>query len=861
MSENENKPIDSVDEDDDDVDQYENTEFNHGRITMTEFSSEMKQSFLEYSMSVIVARALPDARDGMKPVHRRIVYGMNDLGTTPDKPHRKSARIVGDVMGRFHPHGDSSIYEALVRMAQDFSYRYPLVDGHGNFGSIDGDGAAAMRYTEARMSKISLELVRDINKDTVDWIDNYQGDEKEPVVLPARFPNLLANGNQGIAVGMATNIPPHNLTELINACELVMRQPDCDVKTIMSVLKGPDFPTGGIIVGRSGIRNYFESGKGSVVVRSKVETKLQPNGKAYLIVTEIPYAVNKSVLVEKIAEMVREKVIEGIVALTDTSNMNGIHIDLELRKDAQPDVILNQLYRLTPLQSTFAVNNIVLINNTPKLCGIKELISVYNDHQKEVITRRTRYDLKKAQDRAHILEGFRIAIDAIDEVVRTIRQSKGSEEQLVNELMRKFGLSQIQSKAILSMQLRRLSGLERDKIEAEYQELLNKIADYQDILANVSRVEAIVVKEWEEIKSKYGDERRTEIIEGDASLEDEDLIPKETIVVTLTHNGYFKRLPIDTYKVQNRGGKGIKGMSMNEDDLIDQFISMGSHDYLLVFTNFGRVYRMKGYNVPMGSRISKGVPIVNFLSLEKGEKVATMLAIDPNQEEFHYLFFATANGLIKKTAIDEFDNIRASGKIAITLRDGDELLKVIPTTGNDEIIISASNGKAVRFAESGIRASGRTSMGVKGMNVDGSTCIGLTSNVLGPYILTVSENGLGKLSSLDEYRLSNRGGKGVKTINITDKTGALVVCRAVNGDEDALMMSNDGIMIRISLSTVGVKGRATQGMKLMSLKDGARLQAVSIVPRFIIDGDNDTNDEDNGQVMDSSTDSELKTEA
>lgn len=848
MSEQENKPVEIMDEE---VDEFENKEFNHGRITLTEFSSEMKKSFLEYSMSVIVARALPDARDGMKPVHRRIVYGMNDLGTTPDKPHRKSARIVGDVMGRFHPHGDSSIYEALVRMAQDFSYRYPLVDGHGNFGSIDGDGAAAMRYTEARMSKISLELVRDINKDTVDWIDNYQGDEKEPVVLPSRFPNLLANGNQGIAVGMATNIPPHNLTELINACELVMKDPDCDTKTLMGVLKGPDFPTGGIIVGRSGIRNYFETGKGTVVIRSKVETQLQSNGKAHLIVTEIPYAVNKSVLVEKIAEMVREKVIEGIVALTDTSNMNGIHIDLELKKDAQPDVILNQLYRLTPLQSTFAVNNIVLINNTPKLCGIKELLQVYNDHQKEVITRRTRYDLKKAQDRAHILEGFRIAIDAIDEVVRTIRQSKGSEEQLVGELMRKFGLSQIQSKAILSMQLRRLSGLERDKIEAEYQELLARIADYKDILADIHRVEAIVMKEWDEIKAKYGDERRSEIIEGDASLEDEDLIPRESIVVTLTHNGYFKRLPIDTYRVQNRGGKGIKGMGMNEDDLIDQFISMNTHDYLLVFTNFGRVYRMKGYNVPLGSRISKGVPIVNFLSLDKGEKVATMLAIDPNQDQFHYLFFATTNGLIKKTEISEFDNIRASGKIAITLKEGDELLKVIPTSGNDEIILSASNGKAVRFSETGVRASGRTSMGVRGMNTDGSVCIGLTSNLLGRYILTVSENGLGKLSDLNDYRLSNRGGKGVKTINTTDKTGALVVCRAVNGDEDALMMSNDGIMIRISLETVGVKGRATQGIKLMSLKDNARVQAVSIVPKLEneITDESDTTSEADSEVL------------
>lgn len=803
--------------------------FNHGKIQLSEFSKEMKTSFLEYSMSVIVARALPDARDGMKPVHRRIVYGMNDLGTTPDKPHKKSARIVGDVMGRFHPHGDTAIYETMVRMAQDFSYRYPLVDGHGNFGSIDGDGAAAMRYTEARMSKISLELVKDINKDTVDWIDTYQGDEKEPLVLPAKFPNLLANGNQGIAVGMATNIPPHNLSELIDACILLLDNDDIDIKELMNTLKGPDFPTGGIIVGRSGIRNYFETGKGSVVVRSKVETILKPNGKANLIVSQIPYMVNKSVLVEKIAELVREKVIDGITALTDTSNMNGIHIDIELRKDAQPDVILNQLYRLTPLQSTFAVNNIVLVNNVPQLLGIKPLLKVYNDHQIEVITRRTQYDLKKAQDRAHILEGLRIAIDAIDEVIHTIRSCKGSEEVLCQTLMEKFGLTEVQAKAILSMQLRRLSGLEREKIEEEYNQVMAKIAEYQAILADINKIKDIVKKELLDIKAKFGDERRSEIIEGDASVEDEDLIPRENIIVTLTSNGYFKRLPLDTYRVQRRGGRGIKGMGMNEDDMIEQFVSMSTHDYLLVFTNRGRVYRMKGYNVPLGSRISKGIPIVNFLSLEKGEKVKTLLPLKVDDESIHYLVFATRNGLVKKTDVKEFDNIRTSGKYAITLREDDELVNVIPSSGNDEIIIAGNNGRAVRFNENDIRESGRTSMGVKGFNIDGSYVIGMTSGSLGKYILSVSQNGYGKLSDINEYRITKRGGKGVKAINITEKTGTLSALVAVNGDEDALLMSNGGIMIRINLGNFQAKGRATQGFKLMNLNDGEMFSNLAIV--------------------------------
>lgn len=826
--------------------EVDSSSFNHGKITLTEFSQEMRTSFLEYSMSVIVARALPDARDGMKPVHRRIVYGMNDLGMTPDKPHKKSARIVGDVMGRFHPHGDSAIYGTMVRMAQDFSYRYPLVDGHGNFGSIDGDGAAAMRYTEARMSKISLELVRDINKDTIDWIDTYQGDEKEPVVLPARFPNLLANGNQGIAVGMATNIPPHNLKELIDGCIALMDNPDIETKELMGIIKGPDFPTGGIIVGRSGIKSYFETGKGTVITRSRIETKIKPNGKAILIVSEIPYMVNKSVLVAKVAELVREKVIDGITALTDTSNMNGIHIEIELRKDAQPDVILNQLYRLSPLQSSFAVNNIVLVNNVPQLLGMKALLNVYTDHQIDVVTRRTRYDLKKAQDRAHILEGFRIAIDNIDAVIHTIRSCKGNDDQLTNELMEKFKLSQAQAKAILSMQLRRLSGLERDKIEAEYNELLARIANYQEILADVNKVKAIVKQELLEIRNKYGDNRRSEIIEGSASMEDEDLIAKEEIVVTLTSNGYFKRLPLDTYRVQNRGGRGIKGMSMNEDDMIEQFVSMNTHDFLLVFTNKGRVYRMKGYNVPLGSRISKGIPIVNFLSLEKGEKVRTLLPIQAQDSPWHYLCFATVNGLIKKTRIEEFDSIRTGGKIAIVLRDDDELLNVIPSTGNDEIVIAGSNGKAVRFNESDVRDSGRTSMGVKGFNVDGGKAIGMTSNALGQYVFTVSANGIGKMSDLSEYRLSKRGGKGVMTTRISEKTGDLTALVAINGNEDALLMSDGGIMIRIDLNNLRPSGRATQGVKLMNLNDGEHFANLAIV----------LHEESDSQVIDESQDSE-----
>lgn len=830
----------------DNENEVDSSSFNHGKITLTEFSQEMRTSFLEYSMSVIVARALPDARDGMKPVHRRIVYGMNDLGMTPDKPHKKSARIVGDVMGRFHPHGDSAIYGTMVRMAQDFSYRYPLVDGHGNFGSIDGDGAAAMRYTEARMSKISLELVRDINKDTIDWIDTYQGDEKEPVVLPARFPNLLANGNQGIAVGMATNIPPHNLKELIDGCIALMDNPDIETKELMGIIKGPDFPTGGIIVGRSGIKSYFETGKGTVITRSRIETKIKPNGKAILIVSEIPYMVNKSVLVAKVAELVREKVIDGITALTDTSNMNGIHIEIELRKDAQPDVILNQLYRLSPLQSSFAVNNIVLVNNVPQLLGMKALLNVYTDHQIDVVTRRTRYDLKKAQDRAHILEGFRIAIDNIDAVIHTIRSCKGNDDQLTNELMEKFKLSQAQAKAILSMQLRRLSGLERDKIEAEYNELLARIANYQEILADVNKVKAIVKQELLEIRNKYGDNRRSEIIEGSASMEDEDLIAKEEIVVTLTSNGYFKRLPLDTYRVQNRGGRGIKGMSMNEDDMIEQFVSMNTHDFLLVFTNKGRVYRMKGYNVPLGSRISKGIPIVNFLSLEKGEKVRTLLPIQAQDSPWHYLCFATVNGLIKKTRIEEFDSIRTGGKIAIVLRDDDELLTVIPSTGNDEIVIAGSNGKAVRFNESDVRDSGRTSMGVKGFNVDGGKAIGMTSNALGQYVFTVSAKGIGKMSDLSEYRLSKRGGKGVMTTRISEKTGDLTALVAINGNEDALLMSDGGIMIRIDLNNLRPSGRATQGVKLMNLNDGEHFANLAIV----------LHEESDSQVIDESQDSE-----
>lgn len=798
------------------------------KIRQVNITSEMKTSFLDYAMSVIVARALPDVRDGLKPVHRRILYAMNDLGMHSDKPFKKSARIVGEVIGKYHPHGDVAVYDTMVRMAQDFSYRYMLIDGHGNFGSIDGDGAAAMRYTEARMSKISMELLRDIQKDTIDFMDNYDGEEKEPVVLPAHFPNLLVNGTTGIAVGMATNIPPHHLGETIDAAITIMEDPDISVVDLMEVIKGPDFPTGAYILGRSGIKQAYETGRGSIIVRSKIDTIEMANGKKQLIVSEIPYQVNKANLVEKIAQLVRDKLIEGITDLRDESNRDGIRIVIELRRDVQSEVILNQLYRMTALQTTFGVNMLALVDNAPKQLSIKEVLNHYIDHQVDVVVRRTNYDLNRAKDRAHILEGLRIALDFIDEVISIIRSSK-DDASAMNSLIERFGLSEIQARAILDMRLRRLTGLERSKIEEEYAQLLSAIADYEDILANHWRIMAIIKDELIEVKSRFRDSRRTEIIEADLDMQDEDLIPVEDVVIAMTLNGYIKRTTIDTFHVQNRGGKGVKGMATHSDDIVDQFITMSTHDYLLLFTNFGKVYRIKGYRVPQASRIAKGIPVVNLLNLDKDEKVKAMSAVSTESDNAFFVF-ATKEGLIKRVAVSEFESIRQSGKIAISLRDGDELISVKQTTGNDEIIIAGANGKAVRFHEDDVRPMGRNASGVRGFNVDGSEVIGMTTDKEGSYILAVTQGGYGKKSALEDYRLTNRGAKGVKTINITEKNGPLVSMRAVNGNEELLIVTDEGTVIRISLSNVGTYGRNTQGVKLIQLGDGHSVSSVAVIP-------------------------------
>lgn len=802
-------------------------DINQDRLKQVDISKEMRKSFLDYSMSVIVQRALPDVRDGLKPVHRRILHSMNELGIVANKPFKKSARIAGDVIGKYHPHGDSAVYYAMVRMSQDFSYRYELVQGHGNFGSIDGDGAAAMRYTEAKMSKIAMEMMKDINKDTVDFMDNYDGEEKEPVVLPARFPNLLVNGSVGIAVGMATNIPPHNLTETIDAALAVMDQPDISVLELMSIIKGPDFPTGGIILGRAGIRQAYETGRGSIMIRSRTEIDELPNGKPRIIVTEIPYMVNKANLVEKIASLVREKIVDGITDLRDESSREGIRIVIEMRKDVQPDVILNQLFRLTALQTSFGVNTLALVNGEPKQLGLKDVLRHYIDHQIDVTVRRTKYDLKKAEDRAHILEGLRIALDHIDAIIKLIRSSKDDEEAL-HGLMEQFGLTEIQGKAILEMRLRRLTGLERDKIESEYQQLLETIADLKDILANHARVLQIIHDELTEVKNRYGDERRTEISDANYDMQDEDLIPVEESVITMTTNGYIKRLPVDTYHTQNRGGRGIKGMALNEDDVIEFILTMSSHDYLMFFTNKGKVYRIKGYQVPNASRTAKGLPIVNLLSMEKDEKVRALISIE-RECDSAYLLFVTKYGTVKRVALDEFASIRQNGKIAITLRDGDELVAVKETNGSDEIIIAGSNGKAVRFNENDIRPMGRTASGVKGFNTDGSEVVGAATTKEGEYILVVSQNGYGKRSAIEDYRLTSRGTKGVKTINLTEKTGDLVSVRAVHGEEDAMIVTDEGIIIRISLKNVGVYGRNTQGVKLINVSDGQSVAKVAII--------------------------------
>lgn len=805
----------------------ENKQYDY--IEDVEISKEMRESFLDYSMSVIVQRALPDVRDGMKPVHRRILHAMNMLGITSGVAHKKSARIVGEVIGKYHPHGDTAVYDAMVRMAQDFSYRYPLVDGHGNFGSLDGDGAAAMRYTEARMSKISMEMMRDINKDTVDFVPNYDGEESEPVVLPSRIPNLLINGSVGIAVGMATNIPPHNLGETIQAIFRIMDDPDVSVPELMEVIKGPDFPTGGMILGRKGIRQAYETGRGSIMIRSKYRIEELDNGKKRIIFYEIPYQVNKLNLIKKMADLIRDKEIQGVTYLNDESNREGIRIVLELKKDVQEEVILNQLFRLTPLQTSFGINMLALENGRPKQLSLKEILNDYLNHQVEVIVRKTKFDLKKAKDRAHILEGLRIAMDHIDQVIHLIRSSKKDEAGLIQDLCETFGLSETQAKAILAMQLRRLSGLERDKIEKEYQEILRTIADLEDILANHDRVLQIIREDLTEINEKYGDDRKTEISDASFDMEDEDLIPVEDSIIMLTESGYIKRQPVDTYHTQNRGGRGIKSLTLNEEDSIDTLISMSTHDWLLLFTNKGRVYRMKGFNIPIASRTAKGLPIINLLTLEKDEKVKVLLPIPKEHDHIKTLLFVTKNGIAKRTALNEFDNINRNGKIAISLKEEDELAFVKATTGDDEVMIAGSNGKAVRFKENQIRMMGRNAAGVLGFNCDGSYVVGVCLSNEGNTVLSVSENGYGKRSDFEEYRLTSRGKKGVRTINITEKTGNLVSVKAVNGDEDAMIVSSSGIMIRISLASVGVYGRNTQGIKLIHLTEGSKVTKVTLV--------------------------------
>ena len=809
--------------------EFDESQFDPGNITETELSKEIRRDFLDYSMSVIVARALPDVRDGLKPVQRRILFSMNEMNNGPDKPYKKCARIVGDTMGKYHPHGDSSIYGSLVYMAQPWNMRAVLVDGHGNFGSMDGDGAAAMRYTEARMSKIAVEMLRDLEKDTVDMQDNYDGEEKEPTVLPSRFPNLLVNGSSGIAVGMATNVAPHNLGEVIDGIFAIMDNPDITATDLMQFIKGPDFPTGGYILGRSGIRNAFEKGRGSVIMRAKTKIEEIPNssGKQRIVVYEIPYMVNKASLVERIAALARDKQIEGITDLRDESNMNGIRIVMELRKDVQPEVLLNQLYRMTPLQSNFAVNNVVLINGAPKQAGIIEILKEYIGFQEEVITRRTKYDLKKAEDRAHILEGLRIAVDNLDAIIHTIRSSRDANEAMPR-LMEGFGLTEIQAKAILDMQFRRLTGLEREKIENEYQDLLVKIADFKDILANHYRVETILREELTAIKAKYNTPRMSEIIDAVADVEDEDLIPVEDVIITLSEGGYIKRIPRSTYKVQNRGGRGIKGTTLNKDDVIDQFVGMSTHDNVLFFTSTGRVFRLRGFNIPEYSRTSKGIPVVNLLRLEKDEKIRAMVPYGKD-DTAKGLFFATKKGLVKRVSIEEFENIRSNGKMAITLREGDELAFVKATSGDANIILAVSNGKAVRFHENDVRPSGRGAMGVKGVNTDGGEVIGMATSEEGNQILTVTVNGYGKKSDLQEYRMTSRGTKGVKAMNITEKTGNLVCLKAVNGDEDCMIITDDGIIIRISLNQVSSYSRNAQGVRVIRTGENSHVSTVAIV--------------------------------
>ncbi len=806
------------------------------RIIEKNIVQEVKDSFLEYSMSVIVARAIPDLRDGLKPVHRRILYSMYESGYTSDKPHRKSARIVGDVMGKYHPHGDSSIYEAMVRMAQPFSFRHMLVDGHGNFGNMDGDGAAAMRYTEARLSKLSLEMVRDINKDTVNFKPNFDETEQEPEILPSRFPNILVNGTMGIAVGMATNIPPHNLGEVIDGCVAYIDNPEIDTLSLMQYIKGPDFPTGGTILGNSGIRKAYETGRGTITIRGKVEIE-ENNGKSRIIVTELPYQVNKKEFQERIGQLVRDKILDGISDLHEESNLeNPVRVVIYLKKEANANVVLNNLYKHTQLQTTYGINLLMIDQKTPKILSLKEVISKYIDYQKEIIIRRSRFDLKKCEARVHVLEGLKIALDNIDEVIKIIKSSK-TDEIAKEQLTAKFGLDTIQCEAILEMKLRRLTGLEKDKIENELKELLARIEELKSILASEQKVLDIIKAELLEIKDKFSDERRTNIdMTAIEYIEDESLIPEESVIITLTNKGYIKRLASDTYKAQNRGGVGIKGMATNEEDFAQYLLTMSTHDYVLFFTNKGKTYRMKGYEIPLFSRQSKGLPIINLIPIEKDEHVTAMLKVE-NNEKNNYIIFCTKNGLIKRTNIKEFENIRTNGKIAITLKEEDELISAKKTTGENEILIASSNGRMIRFEEKEIRIMGRTASGVRGINVGDGICVGCEIAEPGQQILVVTEKGYGKKTDLEEYRMTHRGSKGVKALNVTKKNGNIVSFKTVHNNEDLMIITNSGIVIRLPLEQVSSTGRVAQGVKLINLKEEQRVSTIAIVEKEELNDD------------------------
>jgi len=813
----------------------------HDKMVDVNLVNEMRNSFLDYSMSVIVARAIPDVRDGLKPVHRRILYTLYEEGMTPDKKHQKSANAVGAVMGHYHPHGDAAIYDSMVRMAQPFTYRHTLVDGHGNFGNIDGDGAAASRYTEARLSKISMELLRDINKDTIDFVDNYDGQRREPSVLPSRFPNILVNGNMGIAVGMATNIPSHNLAEVIDGCVAYIDNPEISVIELMQYIKGPDFPSGGIILGSSGIKTAYENGRGTITLRSKVEIE-EHSGKNRIVITELPYQVNKKSLIIKIAELIHDKVIDGVSGLTDESALGGVKIVIDLKKEANANVILNNLYKHTQLQISYGINFLMLVDGTPRTLGIVDILKYYVDYQKSVIYRRTQFNLEKAEARAHLLEGCKIALDHIDEVIKIIRESE-SDAIAKASLIKNFEFTEVQAEYILELKLRRLTGMEREKIEEELNELLKLIENYRAILADEKKILEIIKEEMLEIKDKYANERKTKIDNTAIEyIEDESLIPEEKIIITITNKNYIKRMTTDTYKTQNRGGVGIKGMSTNEEDFVEQLISLGTHDYVLFFSNKGKVYRLKGYEIPEYSRTSKGLPIVNLLQIDKDESIKTVLKLE-RDNEFKYLLFATKNGVVKRTAIEEFDNIRQSGKIAISLKEDDELIAVKKTTGNNQVFLCSSNGRMARFDESEIRVMGRTASGVRGINLSNDICVGAEIADDDNSILVVTEKGYGKKTFMNEYRETKRGSKGVKTLNITDKNGQIVGFKSTTEEQDVMIITNNGMVIRLNISSISQMGRVTQGVRLINLKDNNLVTSISLVEKEDVVENNDINEE------------------